>query len=147
MPLTAQTAPDDLRLDRDGAVRMRDALDAPALLQLQEVLGGPPADQAGVRMHGVAGLDDYLRADGVIGALAAAVMDGPARPVRAILFDKTAATNWSLGWHQDRVVAVRERIEVPGFGHWSRIYGASPNEAACRSATIRVYSSSMQRRL
>ena len=105
MPLPAQTAADDLRLDRDGSVRVRNALDATALRRLGEALGGQPADQAGARLHGVAGLDDHLRADGVIGALAAAVMDGPAGPVRAIPFDETATTNRSLGWHRDRVVA------------------------------------------
>ena len=45
---------------------------------------------------------------------------GPAaRPVRAILFDKNAASNWALGWHQDRTIAVRARVEVPGFGPWT----------------------------
>ncbi len=32
-----------------------------------------------------------------------------ARPVRAVLFDKRAATNWAPGWHQDRTIAVRAR--------------------------------------
>lgn len=41
------------------------------------------------------------------------------RPVRAILFDKTAATNWALGWHQDRTIAVKERASVDGFETWS----------------------------
>ncbi len=42
-----------------------------------------------------------------------------ARPVRVLLFDKTPQTNWSVAWHQDRVVAVQARAEVPGFGPWS----------------------------
>ena len=41
------------------------------------------------------------------------------RAVRAILFDKSDAANWALGWHQDRTIAVRERVEVAGFGPWS----------------------------
>jgi hypothetical protein len=39
--------------------------------------------------------------------------------VRAILFDKTGPTNWTVPWHQDRSIAVRERIDAPGFGPWS----------------------------
>lgn len=39
--------------------------------------------------------------------------------VRGILFDKTAAANWKVGWHQDLVVALRERRECEGFGPWS----------------------------
>lgn len=44
---------------------------------------------------------------------------GDARPVRAILFDKTPGANWNLGFHQDRAVALAERVEVEGFGGWS----------------------------
>jgi hypothetical protein len=40
-------------------------------------------------------------------------------PVRAILFDKTGEANWTVPWHQDRSIAVRERIDAPGFGPWS----------------------------
>lgn len=36
-----------------------------------------------------------------------------------MLFDKSADRNWALGWHQDRVIAVRERISVPGFTRWT----------------------------
>jgi ectoine hydroxylase-related dioxygenase (phytanoyl-CoA dioxygenase family) len=39
--------------------------------------------------------------------------------VKATLFDKTAQGNWQVHWHQDRVVAVRERLAVAGFGPWS----------------------------
>lgn len=41
------------------------------------------------------------------------------RPVRSILFDKTAAENWAVPWHQDLTIAVAKRVEVPGFGPWS----------------------------
>lgn len=39
--------------------------------------------------------------------------------MRALAFDKTAEANWAVGWHQDRTIAVRERVEAPGFGPWS----------------------------
>ncbi len=39
--------------------------------------------------------------------------------VRAILFDKTGEANWTVPWHQDRSIAVRERIDAQGFGPWS----------------------------
>ena len=42
------------------------------------------------------------------------------KPVRLIAFDKSASNNWTLPWHQDRVIAVREKHEVPGFTNWSR---------------------------
>lgn len=40
-------------------------------------------------------------------------------PVRGILFDKIPDANWKVPWHQDVTIAVRERIEVEGFGPWS----------------------------
>lgn len=39
--------------------------------------------------------------------------------VRAMLFDKTGDANWTVPWHQDRSIAVRQRIDVVGFGPWS----------------------------
>lgn len=43
--------------------------------------------------------------------------------VRAILFDKTPDANWTVPWHQDRSIAVRERKDVAGFGPWSEKAG------------------------
>jgi hypothetical protein len=43
--------------------------------------------------------------------------------VRAILFDKSGLANWTVPWHQDRSIAVRERVNVPGFGPWSKKAG------------------------
>ncbi|HYI09882.1 MAG TPA: phytanoyl-CoA dioxygenase family protein [Thermoanaerobaculia bacterium] len=39
--------------------------------------------------------------------------------VKATLFDKTVASNWRAQWHQDRVIAIRERMDVPGYGPWT----------------------------
>jgi hypothetical protein len=41
------------------------------------------------------------------------------RPVQGIYFNKTADTNWLVAWHQDLTIAVRDKIDVPGFGPWS----------------------------
>lgn len=40
-------------------------------------------------------------------------------PVRGILFDKVHGANWLVPWHQDLTIAVRERIDTPGYGPWS----------------------------
>lgn len=39
--------------------------------------------------------------------------------VRSILFDKSPDANWTVPWHQDGVIALRERADVAGFGPWS----------------------------
>jgi hypothetical protein len=74
---------------------------------------------------GVRGVDRQSRAgrliasDGALGRLANALSGRPMRPVRVVRFDKTAATNWMVPWHQDRTIAVARRIDVEGFGPWT----------------------------
>ena len=87
--------------------------------EIEQTLADLPANRAGVRLQGRADLARLLNTDGPIGAAAASAIGADCAPVRAILFDKTAATNWSLGWHQDRTIVVKERRDVPGFGPWT----------------------------
>jgi hypothetical protein len=75
--------------------------------------------QSGIRVFDRAEVGTVLAPTGSIGRGAAATLGPAARPVRAILFDKTAANNWMVPWHQDRTIAVHARHEVPGFGPWS----------------------------
>lgn len=102
-----------------------------------------PVNQPGLRLHGIAGLARLLGPDGAIGALVARFMDGPPKPVRVILFDKTVAANWSLAWHQDRTLCVRERRDVAGFGSWTvksgLLHVAPPFELLERMVTIRIH--------
>ncbi|WP_415403611.1 phytanoyl-CoA dioxygenase family protein [Tateyamaria sp. SN3-11] len=41
-------------------------------------------------------------------------------PVRGVVFDKTRSDNWGVPWHQDRIIAVRDRIDLEGYSAWSR---------------------------
>ena len=64
-------------------------------------------------------------------------------PVRGIFFDKRAETNWLVAWHQDITLALKERIEVPGWGPWSVKDGAPhvqpPVECLERMLTVRLH--------
>lgn len=108
----------DLDLETDGAV-LHQAAAIDVLVELETALADLPIQRAGIRLYGRGGLTPMLSASGPIGAIALDILGSSARPVRAILFDKTAATNWALGWHQDRTIAVRERLDVAGYGPWS----------------------------
>jgi len=46
-----------------------------------------------VRLHGIAALRPILLPGGPVGAVAASILGPACRPVRAILFDKTATAN------------------------------------------------------
>lgn len=39
--------------------------------------------------------------------------------VRAIVFDKTPDKNWLVAWHQDRTVAVSNKMEMAGWSAWT----------------------------
>jgi ectoine hydroxylase-related dioxygenase (phytanoyl-CoA dioxygenase family) len=54
-----------------------------------------------------------------LSAIAEAVLGPEARPVRGILFDKPPAANWAVPWHQDVTIAVRERVDLSGWGPWT----------------------------
>ncbi len=107
-----------LRFATDGAERFDRAV-AAELPTIEAALAEIPPNRAGVRIVGNAALASLLDTDGGVGAIAAGVLGERCRPVRAVLFDKSEATNWALGWHQDRTVCVRDRIDTPGFGPWT----------------------------
>lgn len=111
-----------LVLARDGAEHIPGAARA-VLDTLAAITASLPPDRAGVRLYGIDGLAALAGVHGAIGRIAAGRLGRQARPVRAILFDKSPATNWALGWHQDRTIIVRERRDVPGFGPWTRKRG------------------------
>ncbi len=124
-----------LSFERDGAAFFAEAIDAALVAELAELpVGGP-----GARLHDPR-LPQLLKP---LTALAAELIGANAAPVRAILFDKTELSNWSVAWHQDRTVAVAERIEVDGFGPWSTKDGiphvAPPATVLERMATLRVH--------
>ena len=103
-----------LDLEKDGAQRHPRAVHAGDLALVEEQIGALAAHRPGVRAPAavLSGLETMT-------AIAADAIGNGARPVRAVLFDKSAGVNWNLGWHQDRTIAVRARREVAGFGPWS----------------------------
>jgi hypothetical protein len=130
-------------LMRDGAERHQAVLDRYVLDAVLSAVSQLPPDKAGKRLTGVSALNPFLAIDGVVGAIAGARLGPHAKPVRALLFDKTAQTNWKLGWHQDRTIAVRRRVEVPGYGPWSTKAGLQhvvpPFDLLAEMVTLRVH--------
>lgn len=131
-----------LTLDGDGAQLFAGAASA-CLEELRTILAALPQERAGVRIRGLKPLASHLAGDGSIGTVAAQIAGPAVRPVRAVLFDKSATTNWTLGWHQDRTVCVAERREVAGFGPWSvkqgLVHVEPPFEFIERMMTLRVH--------
>lgn len=57
--------------------------------------------------------------DPAVRLLVECVLGPDAHAVRGLFFDKTSSANWMVDWHQDRTIAVRERVDVPGYTLWT----------------------------
>lgn len=77
---------------QDGTAHHRGAA-TPFLPALDNIAAGQPQHRAGTRLHAIPELTQLL-ATGQVHAIAAEHLDPSAHPVRAILFDKSAAANW-----------------------------------------------------
>lgn len=53
-------------------------------------------------------------------AIAESILGSFCFVVRGIFFDKTPEANWKVIWHQDLTIAVQRRLEVSGFGPWTK---------------------------
>ncbi len=84
-----------------------------------------------------------LAASPAVRALVEPVLGTACVAVRGILFDKTAAANWKVAWHQDLVVAVRERREVASFGPWSVkagvVHAQAPATVLAQMLAVRIH--------
>ncbi|MEQ1650831.1 MAG: phytanoyl-CoA dioxygenase family protein, partial [Hyphomicrobiaceae bacterium] len=132
-----------LIFERDGAERYRSALSIEELQQIDMLSDTVGRDMAGVRLNGHPLASSLTGPTSTLLRLARGHLGLQARAVRAVLFDKTAETNWALGWHQDRTIVVRDRFDVAGFGPWSRKSGLQhvepPFSFLDRMVTLRAH--------
>ncbi len=78
-----------------------------------------------------------------IRALVEPVLGPQCFAVRGLFFDKVAGANWKVPYHQDLSIAVREKIEIEGFGPWSQkagiVHVQPPREILERMLTVRLH--------
>lgn len=76
-------------------------------------------------------------------AFARSALGERARPVRILFFDKKPDANWSVPYHQDLTIAVRERAEVEGYRPWTVKAGVphvqAPAEVLERMVAVRLH--------
>lgn len=108
------------QFNNDGRVWLRNAISPAELEQLRELsaLRGKP----GERVSRTSPLFEAVEALSLNKQIQ--VIWPNMQPVRMVSFDKTAESNWSVPWHQDRVVAVKNRADVSGYVNWSEKAGA-----------------------
>ncbi|WBA43456.1 phytanoyl-CoA dioxygenase family protein [Hymenobacter canadensis] len=88
-------------------------------------------------------LQEQLLTPGLREVLAALFPAQTPHLVKAIYFDKPAGSNWLVAWHQDVMVAVTDRVELPGYGPWSSKGGETtvlpPREILESIVTVRLH--------
>lgn len=145
MPTTQPTSAQ--RLAEDGVVLIPGVVSQLRLTAISQVV-----DQLLAASESGAGLRNLLRISPEIVelanspalvALAQQFLSPAARPVKALLFDKGRRSNWLVPWHQDVMIAVRQRIDVPGYGPWSEKNGVMhvqpPVEVLQRMVALRLH--------
>ena len=91
-------------LETKGRVWIRDALGQAQLKYFEEALNNETG--IGGRLGWSEALGQATDKSSKLHNLVSDVMRDP-KPVRFVSFNKTLKTNWSLPWHQDRVIAVK----------------------------------------
>jgi hypothetical protein len=64
-------------------------------------------------------------------------------PFRATLFDKSAASNWLVAWHQDTALPLRNQVSDPLWGPWTTkggiLHAHAPAHVLERVIALRVH--------
>jgi ectoine hydroxylase-related dioxygenase (phytanoyl-CoA dioxygenase family) len=107
------------------------------------ILGDTDAGRGGLRnLLDVPGVRALARS-APVRSVAEAILGPGCFTVRGLLFDKTPGANWRVAWHQDVMIAVRDRREVEGFEPWSEkagvIHVQPPVEVLERMLAVRVH--------
>ncbi len=145
---------DRTRFELDGFGLLPSVLAAEACARLIELVETAPPEAAARRRRGggvyairnlfaaLPQLRPLTLTSHLMGHIAA-IVDEPLWLTRAILFDKHPRANWSVPWHQDTTIAVRQRREVRGFGPWSIKAGVvhvrPPARVLERMLTVRIH--------
>ena len=137
---------------RDGYSIQRDVLSLADVRQLCTAIEVEPTGEAVRRKESVYGVRNLLEMSQTVCDLAVrpelwrlveAVLGPDAFASRAVFFDKTADANWALGWHQDSVISVKEKVDTPGFLAWGQKAGVwqvqPPPGILARMLTLRVH--------
>ena len=140
------------QINRDGfAIRsgVIDVSTTDALIQSMNALG----EREEVRhRRGAYGIRNLLRLEPMVSELAKSpslrsfvepILGPKCFAVRGIFFDKIVDANWKVAWHQDRFIAVAERLEIEGYGPWSEKPGGwqvkPPVEVLEDMLTLRIH--------
>jgi hypothetical protein len=115
-------------LERDGYAIKTDALSPGLIEELVAAVGGVSVGPGVHRNGGIYAIRNLfevvpaakrvLEAEAIADVVAAGL--GPeALCVRSLFLDRAPRARWRVPWHQEATLALKERVEVTGFGPWT----------------------------
>jgi ectoine hydroxylase-related dioxygenase (phytanoyl-CoA dioxygenase family) len=134
------------QLEKYGYTFYRGVIDASTVNQIVEEIEG---QDCGMTFAGIRNPETHFPSiqkpiqSSALQSLVQLFLPGKAIPVRSILFDKSADTDWGVPWHQDLTISVQAKHEVPGFNTWtlkdSVQHVQPPVEIMERMVTLRIH--------
>ncbi|RLJ41353.1 phytanoyl-CoA dioxygenase PhyH [Litoreibacter meonggei] len=106
--------------DQYGRVWLRDSVSDADLALLDKATAN--SSKAGQRLGSSAALDAVLSKNSSL-LTSIQRLDPMAMPVRTVAFNKSESANWGVPWHQDRVIAVNDRVDIEGYHNWTKKSG------------------------
>lgn len=117
---------------RDGFAVIPNVLSLEDVVEIRAAIDRIPVGEAVRKRKNIYGVRNLLETSPEICQLATRpeiwrhvtpVLGEAAFACRAIFFNKTPDANWVLGYHQDSVISVAEKIDTPGFLAWGKKAG------------------------
>ncbi|MFN8552596.1 MAG: phytanoyl-CoA dioxygenase family protein [Candidatus Obscuribacterales bacterium] len=108
--------------ERDGFAVFKAVVPSPQIEQLIDIVEETRKEKSVPGLRNLLKRCSALRtfaSSGVVFKIAQQILGGTPLPVRAILFDKTPASNWYVTWHQDLSIPVQNKVDLEGYGPWS----------------------------
>ncbi len=137
---------------RDGYAIIPNVISISLVEKLRSAIESIPAGEEVRRRSNVYGVRNLLKlslacrelaASPSIRAMVTPVLGEECFAARGTFFDKVPGANWNLRWHQDSVISVKERLEVPGFHAWATKAGVTqvrpPVEILAKMLAIRIH--------
>lgn len=118
-----RTVSDDLsNFEADGFSVLKSAVSSTQIELLSDIVESARTDKTSPGLRNLLRRCPSLKAfanTGVAFDIAQRILGAAPLTVRAILFDKTPASNWYVTWHQDLSIPVKRQVNVEDFGPWS----------------------------
>ncbi|MEZ6072169.1 MAG: phytanoyl-CoA dioxygenase family protein [Pirellulales bacterium] len=140
------------QITHDGYAIVENVISTDAIERLRAAISAlPEGDEVRRRtnVYGVRNLLDVstdvrkLAASPELRALVEPLLGPESFAVRATFFDKVPDANWKLRYHQDRVIAVKKRVDTSGYTAWAIKAGVQqvrpPEGVLLRMLALRVH--------